>query len=290
MIIVQLKGGFGNQLFQYAAGLSLATHHGVEVKVDIDELQAADREIGTIRNYDLEQIIHPPLIASRQEIDAINKQCFVKKYYQKLLPPYKRQIYKEAAFTFDPNFFNASDHLYLKGYRQSEKYFSPIKNTIKLALFPSPVTYHHLQSLGNQLKSENSVSIHIRRGDYNNPVVQQVHGVLDAAYYNKAIDLVQQELTAPIFYIFSDDMDWVQDSVRLPANSHFVSGVHTSSHFHDFYLMSCCKHNIIANSSFSWWCAWFNGYPNKLVITPRQWFRTNVYDTSDIIPEGWLRI
>ena len=124
MIIVQLKGGFGNQLFQYAAGLSLSKHHSVPVKVDVDELKQPDEEIGTIRKYELGNIIAAPAIANVNEIAALTKKPLFTNYLQKALPSYRRIIYNEKDSKFDKHFFEAGNNIYLKGYRQSEKIFS----------------------------------------------------------------------------------------------------------------------------------------------------------------------
>lgn len=290
MIITHLKGGLGNQLFQYAAGLSLATHHGVECKVAITELLKPDEAIGTIRQFDLQNIIAAPQIATAAEIKALEPSSFFDAYWQKCLPPFKRKMYKEVDFTFDPNFYKARNHLLLKGYRQSPKYFSNINHQIKDGFVFKQEVIKNVIDLGNQIQQKESVSIHIRRGDYNNAVVREYHGILDDAYYQSAIHHLQIMYPTSVFYIFSDNPDWVSSNLQLPNDAIFVSGSLTSTAFEDFYLISCCRHNIIANSTFSWWAAYLNSNPNKTVIAPKHWFNKAPYNTKDLYPDGWIKL
>jgi hypothetical protein len=289
MIVVQLKGGLGNQLFQYAAALSLARHHGVELKIDVCELQSPDKLIKTNRQLELSSFNIDLQIASQQEIASFLQQPFFKRYFQKLLPPYKRLIYKEADFSFDEHFFEASNHLYLKGYRQSEKYFLSIEKEIRQVFTLKPEIIQQPASIEAKLKQENSLSIHIRRGDYRNAAVMQHHGILDATYYTNAIDKIRQLKTDVKLYVFTDDPQWAKENLSL-NDATIISQETSKNHFEDFYLMSCCQHNIIANSSFSWWAAWLNPNPDKLIIAPQKWFNTTEHDTKDLIPNSWIRI
>ncbi|MCW3081268.1 alpha-1,2-fucosyltransferase [Segetibacter sp.] len=290
MIIVQLKGGLGNQLFQYAAGLSLAKHHNVEVKVDISELQQPDKEIGTIRAYELNGIIRPPAIASQKEVESITKQNVFKKYLEKLTPSHKRTIYNEKQFQFDKNFFNSGKNLYLKGYRQSEKYFKSIEQHVRHDFQLQPGLLTEVEGFEKDLRLKNSVSIHIRRGDYKNSVVQNYHGTLNENYYQKSIDQISAITQDPAFFIFSDDINWVKNNLKFEKPVVFVSGTISKSHYQDFYLMSLCKHNITANSSFSWWAAWLNSNPLKQVIAPHKWFSNPKPDIRDLIPDVWHKL
>jgi hypothetical protein len=290
LIIVQLRGGLGNQLFQYAAALSLALHHNVPVKVDVNELKVPDEKIGTFRKYELQNIVQPPVIATEEEILGVVGQPLFKKYYQKLLPPYKREIYKEASFRFDEHFFEAGKNIYLKGYRQSEKHFQSIAPIVRSQLFIAENKYEHLSNMGIEVRNQNSVSIHIRRGDYVKKVVQEHHGLLDETYYQQAIDKITLAVENPLFYVFSDEPGWVKEHLKFQQPVTYVSHEITKNHYEDFYLMSCCRHNIVANSSFSWWAAWFNNNPDKKVIAPLKWFNKAPYDTTDLVPDSWIRI
>jgi hypothetical protein len=290
MIIVQLKGGLGNQMFQYAAGLSLAAHHHTNVKVDTSLLNRGDDEIGTVRYFDLQQLQLSPEVATQQEISNAHPKYPFGKLADKLKPPFRRKVFKEANYTFDPNFFEAHDHIYLKGYRQTEKYFSPITENVRKGFQFKLEAIQDVKEKASELRTINSVSIHIRRGDYSNTIVSNYHGILEKDYYQKAIDHIQMKVTDCSFYIFSDDAEWVTSNLTFSASVHIVSGLATKTHFEDFYLISQCKHQIIANSTFSWWAAWLNPNPDKIVIAPKKWFNNAPYDTRDLIPESWIKM
>jgi hypothetical protein len=290
MIIVQLKGGLGNQLFQYAAGLSLARHHGVPVKVDVNELKQPDELIGTLRNYELQHLLAPPQIANPQEIHSLTKSNVIINYFRKTLPSFRRIIYNEKRFEFDPNFFKAGKNIYLKGYRQSEKYFHSISKEIHATFQLKPTLTGNIADFANAINKKESVSVHIRRGDYNNSAVNDYHGIASESYYQQAIDRLICSLENPSFYVFSDNIDWIKQNLQFAGQVEFVSGSISKTHYEDFYLMSRCKHNIIANSSFSWWAAWLNSNPDKKIIAPLKWFNNAPYNTSDLIPKDWIRL
>lgn len=290
MIIVQLKGGLGNQLFQYASGLSLSKYHEVPLKVDTSELYQPDDEIGTIRKYELHNFLAAPEIASNQEIEDLKHQNLFSRIFQKTKPSYSRKIYNEKRFEFDKKFFLAGNNLYLKGYRQSEKYFSLIANEIKNGFQLKKSIVEDVLDYGEKLFTLNSISIHIRRGDYINKKALDFHGLLTQEYYQKTIDRICIDIPNPIFFVFSDNIEWVKNNLTFKNSIEFVSGKITKNHYQDFYLMSQCRHNIIANSTFSWWAAWLNNHPNKIVIAPKNWFGNAPCDTKDLYPATWMKV
>lgn len=290
MIIVQLKGGFGNQLFQYAAGLSLAMHHNVPVKVDVQQLQAPDEAIGTMRNYELQHLCNPPLVATDDEVQGMLQQNLITRYFQKLLPSYKRKVYNEKQLSYDDHFFSTGSNIYLKGYRQSEKYFHGIREQVTRDFQLQPTLVNGVEDLAHQLREINSVSIHIRQGDYANKAVRDYHGILPPSYYQQAIDTIVASVDKPLFFIFSDSVEWVKNNLKFQHEVEFISGNRSKSHYEDFHLMSQCRHNIIANSTFSWWAAWLNDNPGKQVIAPKKWYNKAELDTMNLIPKGWVRL
>lgn len=288
MIITQLKGGLGNQLFQYAAGYSLARYHKVPVKVDLRNIVDSHQN-DTLRQYGLQHLNAPPEMASDDEIAATTHVNLFEWFLQKLLPSYRRKIYNEKLIGFDKNFFNARSNIYLKGYRQSEKYFLPYACEIrKLFTLQSNVVLG-VQNCLQQLKKSNSVSVHIRHGDYSQAAIEY-HGILHNNYYQQAIDRFATANEKATFFIFSDDIEWVKNNLVFSGDVQFVSGNISKTQYEDFYLMSQCKHNIIANSTFSWWAAWLNANPDKIVIAPKKWYNKPGLDTTDLIPESWIRI
>lgn len=288
MIIVQLKGGLGNQLFQYAAALHLAIHHNVELKVDITELNIPDHLIGTTRDFDLKNLVSFPQIATKEEINTI-KGNLLSQYFQKLMPSYKRRIYNEKCFEFDCNFLQAGKEVYLTGYRQSEKYFLPIKEKIYQSFQIQDYLIEHLKPFKTKLKSELSVALHIRRGDYTNNAVHDYHGVLDIDYYQAATEYFLQKNQGTVFYIFSDNIDWVQQNYNF-KNANYITKEVSKNAIEDFELIKSCQHQIIANSTFSWWAAYLNPNPNKIVIAPKKWFNSAPNNTKDLFPQDWITI
>jgi hypothetical protein len=284
MIIVQLIGGLGNQLFQYAAGKSLALHHGTNLKVDASHY-AKNAE----RAVELSFFNIPLEIATAEEISHF-KQNAGERMVSWLQPAHRRRVYREVSIRYDPDFFKARDNIYLKGYRQSEKYFEPYKTIIRKEFTIKPELVGQVAGYASGLRSENSVSVHIRRGDYLNPTILDIHGILGWDYYEKGIKMMAEKMPDAKFYFFSDDMNWVKSQLKPGGRYEFVSGNISSSAIGDFYLMTRCRHNILANSSFSWWAAWLNDNAGKQVIAPLQWYNKTKYDTSDLIPEGWTRI
>ena len=137
----------------------------------------------------------------------------------------------------------------------------------------------------------NSVSIHVRRGDYlTNPVTFQTHGLCDIDYYKKAIDEILDLVDKPHFFIFSDDQSWAKSNIIFGAPTDYVMHNNSLKNYEDLRLMSYCRHHIIANSSFSWWGAWLGNNPEKIVIAPKKWFNDPKIDTTDLIPDTWLRL
>ncbi|MCW3073844.1 MAG: hypothetical protein JWP69_913 [Flaviaesturariibacter sp.] len=284
MIISRIIGGLGNQLFQYAAGKALAEMHGVELKLDTCLFSTEQ-----LRNFDLSQLNADVSIATNEEIatlKAANSRQRIRSY----LTAYKsKTFYKEPFFHFDPKFRKLSKNIYVQGYFQSEKYFLSIQHKIRELFQPKESVIATVLEFGKALNEHNSVAIHIRRGDYSNETTRKVHGIIPLSYYEDAVKIIQTKIAAPRFYIFSDDGAWVQENLAIP-NAAVVSGVQSKTHFEDLFLMSQCRHNIIANSSFSWWGAWLNANSNKTVIAPKQWFNQGPKDTQDLIPERWIKI
>ena len=133
------------------------------------------------------------------------------------------------------------------------------------------------------IKTTNSVSLHVRRGDYLN--LKNI-GVLDVDYYKQAVAYIRKNVEKPTFYIFSDDLDWCKKSLGFLDDCIYVD--RTETEIDDLKLMSCCQHNIIANSSFSWWGAWLNKNPKKTVIAPKSWL-LNDPDSSNVILSDWVK-
>lgn len=298
MIIVKLSGGLGNQMFQYAAALGLASKKNQKLFIDLS----------FFHNYDLHEYALKHFNISTEIIEDIGKFNYkiINKYiptkfhkYIKKIPPYGVSIFKESAINFDPLFFNINDDIYLDGYWQSDKYFKEYEKIVRKEFtFKKPISEINL-IIAEKIQSTNSISLHMRRGDYVvNKNTNQMHGICNLDYYYSAINLILSKVNSPYFFIFSDDINWVKSNLKLEAkhlfvehNSEFDGRRYTANKNHeDIRLMSLCKHNIIANSSFSWWGAWLNQDPGKIVIAPKKWFNNEKFNINDIVPENWLRL
>ncbi|MBY0432606.1 MAG: alpha-1,2-fucosyltransferase, partial [Cyclobacteriaceae bacterium] len=192
--------------------------------------------------------------------------------------------------------------LYLSGYWQSEKYFSPVSVVIRDQFIPARPLDERNTALQTQMQSQNSVAVHVRRGDYASAsAYNSFFGVLPLQYYNLAMAEIVKTISNPVFYFFSDDPSWCKQHMPV-GQAVFVDHNTGENAYKDLVLMSSCKHAIIANSTFSWWGAWLNRNPDKVVIAPRTWFQSSYltkkepvypsryYNTKDLIPATWTRL
>ncbi len=288
MIIVKLIEGLGNQMFQYAMGRYIAHKNNTKFKLDkIGFLDYKLHEYG-LCNFNIKENF-----ATKKEINYFKKykksnKKIIRKFYNALFADESKYIL-EHQFNFIPNIFNAKNNVYLDGFWQSEKYFIDIKDIIKKD-FTIKNPSNKYKNKVTQIKSKNSISLHIRRGDYvKNKETLKHHGICSLDYYNKAIQIVKKKLDNPTFFIFSDDIEWVKKNLNTKSTNFFVSGGKLQN-YEELILMSKCKHNIIANSSFSWWGAWLNDNPKKIIIAPKKWFEVKKMNTIDLIPDSWIKI
>jgi len=285
MIIIKLNGGLGNQLFQYSLGRKLSIKNN-----DIFKLDLSDFTKNNPRSYGLEHFNIIENFASNEDINRI-KKTGVWKLLDKLKPYCKRSAIKYKGYDFDPNILKLFGNFYLDGYWQSEKYFQDIENIIREEITlkePLPSKYSELI---DKIKNSDSASVHIRRGDYiTNKKFSKVYNLLDEKYYQGAIKFITEKISDVKFFIFSDDIEWVKRNIDIPYPKTFVSGANETKDYEELMLMSLCKHNIIANSSFSWWGAWLNKNADKIVISPDKWFNDKIGGAKDLIPPEWLRI
>lgn len=202
-------------------------------------------------------------------------------------------VYQEPTYDFQEQALLLKGSVYIRGYFQSYKYLVNYENEIR-ALFNFPLDNMdtvNSQIINTILNLPNTVSIHIRRGDYvENTKTQQRHGNCSLSYYNDAINHMSSKYGDLNLFFFSDDINWVKSEFKDVSHSKlFIDNNKNEDSWKDMHVMSMCKHNIIANSSFSWWSAWLNSNPNKCVIAPKYWF-SNVESSNDLLPENWVRL
>lgn len=273
MIVVQLIGGLGNQLFQYAAAKVLALETKQKFFIDVSQFESYK-----LHNYALNHFN----VISKTYKKPNRYLRKIKSFYQKYT------FYKEKDFGYNPDLINLKgDIIFLEGYFQSEKYFIKYEKEIREDFELRTSLKKDTKAAIAKIESVNSVSIHIRRGDYLN---NSLHNTSKDEYYDIALEIIQSKISNPVFFVFSDDMDWVKANFSTKQETIFIDFNDASTNFEDLKLMASCKHNIIANSSFSWWGAWLNTNPEKIVIAPKLWFNDDSINTNDIIPTSWVKI
>ncbi len=277
MVTVKLYGGLGNQMSQYAAGLALADKLGSAISVDVTwfEEMRTNPHIITRREYELDIFeIYPRATTLRNRMNTLFD---------------KPKTYKEKGLGYDPGFWKLSGNVVLDGHWLSYKYFNSRIHLIAEAFkFPSKVSKKNRDIIDN-MQTEASISVHVRRADYaNDAYTKRLHGLTPLEYYLAAIKKMCAEVKSPVFYIFSDDIDWCRKNIKPKGKIIYVSHNNGAKSYEDMRLMAACKNNIIANSSFSWWGAWLNPRRDKIVIAPRQWRKDGLIKTHDMIPENWI--
>jgi len=277
MIIVCVKGGLGNQMFQYALYYKMKKL-GKDVYLDLSMYEEGieKRKLGLTVFPNVEYI---------QSTKTMNSKFIGEhnSFLELVLRKFglKKDYFRDGILEYHEDIF-MWDNIYLDGFWQCEKYFEDTKEEIRNEFIFPQLTGNESLSLEKKIKDVNSVSVHVRRGDYLNN--KSMYGDLSATgYYTKAIEFMEKKLKNPVFFFFSDDIEWVKKEY---AGEHriFVDNGNKDEHT-DMQLMSICKHNIIANSSYSWWGAWLNNNQEKIVVAPAFW--NGKSDKKNIYCEGW---
>lgn len=281
MIIVKITGGLGNQLFQYALGRAVANHHQVSFKLDISAYETYKLHNG----YRLNQFNIKADIANY--VDIINLKGpnnFIYRACKKAGLVKKKTYYAEKQRTiYDPAVFKEGAR-YLDGYWQNEKYFIEIREALLHEFMPNQPLSVQAQVHQFKIQHSTAVSIHVRRGDY---LTHPEIGVLDVEYYKKSVEYIRSRVVSPLFFVFSNDLDWCKEHFIFIENLNYIDD--TTTEIDDLILMSQCQHNIIANSSFSWWSAWLNSNASKIVIAPKRWMINNP-NNYKWTPNSWIEI
>ena len=286
MIIGQIIGGLGNQMFQYAFYKYLEYSKHGELKLDLSLFKNYSLHNG----YELERVFNiDEKIAVRDEIERFksNYPLFFK-IENKLLNKniiFGTKHFKENKFYINEKIFDQIiKDFYVEGYFQTYKYIQKLDNS----LFEFKTK---LSQKEEQLFKGNTVSIHIRGGDYLSSKKDNVlfGNICTKDYYMKAINYIKNNIENPNFLIFTNDKEYAESLFKYD-NFQIIDWNRNRESFRDMYLMSLCKHNIIANSSFSWWGAWLNKNSSKVVIAPHKWFNGNNINQNEIVPKDWIRV
>ncbi len=294
MIVVKIFGGLGNQLFQYAFGRRLAIDRNTDLYIDLSMYNQTLNSNQTIRDVELHLFKINCKVADEQVIRQFSQSKINKLINEFLIrSPFitSANYLREPHFHFYENALHVGKQIYINGYWQSEKYFSSIRNQLLTELIPNSELSNMSQLICNEIINNNAVSIHIRRGDYvSSEINQSIYHLWSIDYYINAIDYITTKISQPKFFVFSDDVEWVKSNLIIDYDVTFVDHNKGKYSYQDLILMSKCKHNIIANSSFSWWAAWLNQNANKIIIAPEKWFKDKSKLTTDLICNTWITI
>lgn len=284
MKVIKIKGGLGNQMFQYAFYKSFENRSETYVNFDFFKKNKAHNGLELEKLFEIE-------LENNELIDFLLRKNFITNFIRSISKKLGLlKIYKFEDTCYEEKIIKDKTNLIIyDGYWQSEKYFKNIEVEIKKE-FTFPKLDIKNQDIAIQIKNEESVSVHVRRGDYIGNKV--LGGLITKEYYEKAMEYIERYIQKPKYYIFSDDIEWCKKELDLDGREViFITHNKGEESYKDMQLMSLCKHNIIPNSSFSWWGAWLNENPNKIVIAPKRWFtKESRYKYEDIVPESWIKI
>lgn len=292
MIISQIIGGLGNQMFQYAAGRSLSIGRNQAFLLDI----AGFVDYGLHQGFELQRVFNcPAKTATKSDLRYV-LGWQVSSIVRRLLARSSLAAWRREGLVIEPHFHywpginHVPQDCYLAGYWQSQKYFQTQTAAIRADFtFKSALTKQNAE-LARQIGQVNAVSLHVRRGDFiHDPKANVIHGVCSLDYYQAAIRHISDRLELPYFFIFSDDIEWVRDHLKMDWPCQYVDHNQAAENYNDMRLMSLCRHHIIANSSFSWWGAWLNPSAEKIVVAPNKWFN-NGNTVVDLIPHTWVTL
>lgn len=295
MVISHIIGGLGNQMFQYAVGRAHSLKFNTSVTLDISGFDNYLLHQG----FELQKIFQGSInIAIERDMRNILGWQAAGVFRRYLQSP-SMALFRWKSFIVEPYFHYwsgikcAPRNSYLVGYWQSEKYFSKYSNEIREDFSFNELSSDCNKGIALEISQTNAVSLHIRRGDYvSDAKTVNMLGVCSLQYYQRAISYISKQVENPHFFIFSDDIAWAKENIKLDFPCLFVGHNKGEHSYIDMQLMSLCNHHIIANSSFSWWAAWLNKSDSKIVVAPKRWFRDDFMESQggDIVPESWVRL
>ena len=327
MIIVRLIGGLGNQMFQYAAGRRLAEKHSTILKLDVTGFEEYKLHRYSLHCFyvwehiatkdEIEEIQHQPQIEainilnrSKSETEYVHDDSrnllnrLKRKFILKPEPEIQQSISQaqlereqysrlliEKHFHLNEEVLESQNNIILDGYWQSEKYFSDITDILHREFTIKYPQDWQSRRFTDLIQETDSISLHLRRTDYvQNALTNKIHGTCDQSYYDRCVRYIAEQVSNPHFFVFSDEPQWARENLKLGFPMTIVDCNDASRNYEDLRLMSMCNHNIIANSSFSWWGAWLNSNPSKLVLAPQEWFNDKTRNPKDLIPEQWVKL
>lgn len=288
-MIVRITGGLGNQMFQFAFYKTLKNRFPKRI-ISIDK--RFYNNINIHSGYELGRVFGIECDYYEGNIKAPSERCkllYLILYHIRIKKWKTHKYYMEVLLGyFNDALVLNGDNYYYDGYWQSQDYFESIIPEIReIYKFP-PLTEPENIALEVYFAKKNSVSLHVRRGDFLSSSKFICLG--ESCYYQNAIEYIYSRIENPVFIVFSDDIEWCKNKLNLPNDSIFVEWNTGEKSYRDMQLMSLCSNNIIANSSFSWWGAWLNDNPDKIVVAPNKFYKGEKRDESKLIPYKWIKI
>lgn len=292
MVIARLKGGMGNQMFQYALGLQLADQLGTNLKMDVSNLLYRNKPEGFVyRGYDLDVFrVEGDFLASPKLLSPLFdlRREWLGKLVRRLSAG-RYPVVEEPHFHFAPEILEeARQGAIYEGWFQSPKYFAGVERQVRKAF-----TYRHdlipaSADLMKRIKSVNAVCLNVRRTDF---LTTDVLNATDEAYFQRGVRHIREHVENPHIFVFSDDIEWCRANLKFVVPTEFVGHEHKGFKFGNYLrLMQSCDHFVIPNSSFAWWAAWLNNRKGKIVVAPKRWFTDPEIDTTDLVPQEWIRL
>lgn len=278
MVIAKVIGGLSNQMFQYACAKSIAIRTRQDLALDLtwyDNIPKGD----TFRLFELDFLQTDFLRISSKEIDGFRKRRFFK----------FSELTEEHFFEYDKRTQNVTGNLFLNGYWPSYRYFSSSEEIIRRQFLPRKVS-KNLSNLIDLVSACNSVAVHVRRGDYiTNSSASAMHLVASTSYYAASKKVVEDRTDDPIFFYFSDDLDWVRSNLVGP-NDIVMERSPDFENWWDLVIMANCKNNIVSTSGYGWWSAYLNQNKEKVVTLPKYWVRDKSQYNPGLALPGWYEI
>jgi Glycosyl transferase family 11 len=287
MIVVKLQGGLGNQMFQYAMGKAMAKLHDSSFELDLDFLldRTPHASKGFVfRDYDLDVFAITPAIAAAGQERKYSQPTFLEKVISGFQ---SKTFYKERFFQYDAQALQCPPNIYLDGYWQSAHYFKVVEKELRADFTFVNSIASASKKLHEDILHTDSICVNVRRADF---LTNSYHGVCGMSYFEPAIQHLASSLTNPKVFVFSDDPQWCLTHFKSKFSLEVVDHTHKGFKFsNQLQLMAACKHFIIPNSTFAWWAVWLSNKKESKVIAPTHWFADESIDTTDLIPENWMR-
>ncbi len=288
MIVSRISGGLGNQMFQYAFGLYQAQRNHTELVLDCSALTQDPSRTYVLDRWKLEA-----RVASDDQ-----RQLFPRRYGGRGWSNVWRgrvplRFVRERPFGFQAKYLSCGGGVYLDGYWQSERYFPNLREQLQSQFQPSDSQGISKESIAIARRMEQgpSVSLHVRRGDYvQNPITLKIHGVCTSGYYRACVEALLERFEKLHLYVFSDDHPWCKQHLRYSCPMTHVDHNGPAEAHEDLWLMTRCRHHIVANSTFSWWGAWLRVDESGTVYAPERWFLDARFNSRSIVPATWKKM